>query len=64
MFDLKFNENTQNRLSKLLTAYKTPEQEALIPMMIVSSTIINDQRFYYSPPTRNFVLIKTLYTSV
>ena len=57
MFDLKFNENTQNRLSKLLTAYKTPEQEALIPMMIVSSTIINDQRFLlFSPQGISYLL--------
>lgn len=57
MFDKQFNENTNYRLSKLLTDYKTPEQEASIPMMIVASTIINDQRFLlFSPQGISYML--------
>jgi hypothetical protein len=60
MFDLNFNENTHYTLSKLLTDYKAPEDSAIIPMMIVSSTIINDQRFLFFFATRNCVFSKTL----
>ncbi|MCB0508207.1 MAG: hypothetical protein KDD21_07910 [Bacteroidetes bacterium] len=47
MFDLKLNENTKYRMSKLLTDYKIPEANASIPMMVLGSTIINDQRFLF-----------------
>lgn len=58
MFDLNFNENTHYRLSKLMTAYTSPEDSAIIPMMIVSSTIINDQRFLFFSPQGISYLVK------
>lgn len=58
MFDLNFNENTHYTLSKLLTDYKAPEDSAIIPLMIVSSTIINDQRFLLFSPQGIAYLVK------
>ena len=58
MFDLKLNENTKYRMSKLLMDYKQPEQEAKIPMMILGATIINDQRFLFFSPQPISYLIK------
>ena len=58
MFDKQFNENTNYRLSKLITDYKKPEQTAEIPMMILSPTIINDQRFLLFSPQGIAYLVK------
>lgn len=49
-FELQLNKNTNHFLEKPLSAYKEPEQKALIPMMMLSPTIINDgRRLYISP---------------
>jgi hypothetical protein len=58
MFNKKLNENTDFRMYKLLDEYKKPEQDAVIPMMIVGSTIINDQRFLFFSPQDISYLIK------
>lgn len=58
MFDKKLNENTKYRMNKSMDAYKKPEQMAMIPMMIVGSTIINDQRFLFFSPQNISYLIK------
>jgi hypothetical protein len=58
MFNKKLNENTDFRMYKLLDEYKKPEQDAVIPMMIVGSTIINDQRFLFFSPQNISYLIK------
>lgn len=58
MFDKQFNENTNYRLSKLITDYKKPEQTAEIPMMILSPTIINDQRFLLFSPQNISYLVR------
>ena len=58
MFNKKLNENTDSRMYKLLDEYKKPEQDAIIPMMIVGSTIINDQRFLFFSPQDISYLIK------
>lgn len=58
MFDKKLNENTNFVLSKLLLDYKQPETKAQIPMMILSATIINDQRFLFFSPQSISYLIK------
>lgn len=58
MFDLKLNENTKNRMDKLLSAYSIPEQNADIPMMVIGATIINDQRFLFFSPQPISYLIK------
>ena len=58
MFDKKLNENTNYTLDKLMKSYKKPEQSAMIPMMIVGATIINDQRFLFFSPQPISYLIK------
>ena len=58
MFDKKLNENTNYTMDKLMSAYKKPEQSAMIPMMIVGATIINDQRFLFFSPQSVSYLIK------
>lgn len=58
MFNKKLNEHTDFRMYKLLDEYKKPEQDAVIPMMIVGSTIINDQRFLFFSPQDISYLIK------
>ena len=58
MFNKKLNENTGNKMYKLLSDYKVPEQKAIIPMMVLSSTIINDQRFLFFSPQKISYLLK------
>lgn len=43
-FDMQFNENTDFVLDKKVMDYSIPEKKALIPMMVLSPTIVNDQR--------------------
>ncbi|MBK8351901.1 MAG: hypothetical protein IPL21_09420 [Saprospirales bacterium] len=58
MFNKEVNENTHYFMDKLLTDYKKPEQQATIPMMILSATIINDQRYLFFSPQSISYLIK------
>lgn len=44
MFELQLNENTGHILDKSLITYRQPEQDALIPLIIISPAIINDAR--------------------
>ena len=44
VFEQQFNENTNTLLDKELSDYKLPEQQALIPMLFFTPTIINDAR--------------------
>jgi len=50
VFDIAMNENTHYLMNKPLSAYTLPEQRADIPMMIMSPTIINDQRILLISP--------------
>lgn len=43
-FEEKLNKNTGNVLDKTLKDYREPEMKAMIPMMILTPTIINDGR--------------------
>ncbi len=43
-FENNLNENTGNILNKRLWEYREPEEKSLIPMMVVSPTIVNDGR--------------------
>jgi hypothetical protein len=43
-FEKQLNINTENAFNKSLSAYRTPEYESKIPMMIFTPTIINDGR--------------------
>ncbi len=46
-FEEQLNKNTEFILDKTLTAYREPEINAVIPMLIMSPTIINDARKLY-----------------
>ncbi len=43
-FEKKLDENTGNVLNKRLRDYRLPEEQAMIPMMFVTPTIVNDGR--------------------
>lgn len=43
-FEKQLNANTQNVLEKRLSEYVEPEKQALIPMMVMAPTIMNDGR--------------------
>ncbi len=44
IFEKAFNENTHNRLEKTIGDYAQPEREALIPMVFITPSIVNDSR--------------------
>lgn len=50
IFEQYFNRNTGGVLDKRLVEYAIPEEKAQIPMMILSPTIINDERFLFISP--------------
>ncbi len=63
MFNIQLNENTHYLMYKKITEYKKPEQQAIIPMMVVGATIINDQRFLFFSPQNISYLIKPFINS-
>lgn len=44
IFEKAFNENTHDRLNKTISEYAQPEREALIPMVFITPSIVNDGR--------------------
>ncbi len=44
LFESQLNENCHGLLSKRLAAYREPERDAKIPMMVVSPFVLNDAR--------------------
>lgn len=44
VFEKQLNENTGSVMAKRLNAYKEPEANAMVPMMIFAPTVINDGR--------------------
>ncbi|MBL0256918.1 MAG: hypothetical protein IPQ03_05040 [Bacteroidetes bacterium] len=51
------NENTGAVLAKRLSAYRQPEANALIPMMVFSPTIVNDgRRLMISPQPISYLV--------
>lgn len=46
-FEEQFNKNTDGLLDKRLDDYREPERQALIPMLIMAPTVINDGRKLY-----------------
>ncbi|MBK8193188.1 MAG: hypothetical protein IPK76_08245 [Lewinellaceae bacterium] len=44
LFESQLNENCHGMLSKRLAAYREPERDAKIPMMVVSPFVLNDAR--------------------
>lgn len=49
-FEYYLNKNTNGILDKPLCAYRQPEMEAIIPMLIISPTIITDERKLFISP--------------
>lgn len=46
-FDKQFNENTHYLMDKKVMDYAQAEKKAIIPMMVISPTIVNDQRILF-----------------
>ncbi|MEM1319893.1 MAG: patatin-like phospholipase family protein [Bacteroidota bacterium] len=44
IFEQQLNENTSNAFKKTIADYKKPEQQALVPMMFITPSIVNDGR--------------------
>lgn len=49
-FEQQLNKNTEGILNKRLIDYREPEQQALIPMMLLSPAIVNDGRKLFISP--------------
>lgn len=49
-FEQQLNRNTGNVLNKKLVDYREPEQKGLIPMLILSPTVVNDGRKLFISP--------------
>jgi len=59
MFELQFNENTNSILDKPLLDYKYPEEQAIIPRIILSPSVINDGRRLIISPFYSSYLMST-----
>lgn len=56
-FEQQLNENTSEVFDKALKEYREPERRALIPMMILAPTIVNDgRRLYISPQHISYMI--------
>lgn len=61
-FENKLNKNTDNILDKPLHEYRLPEKESLIPMVIITPTIVNDGRLLLiSPQDISYLSINRYY---
>lgn len=59
MFELQFNENTDSILDKPLLDYKIPEEQAIIPRIILSPSVVNDGRRLIISPFYSSYLMST-----
>ncbi|MGB3586312.1 MAG: patatin-like phospholipase family protein [Tunicatimonas sp.] len=58
-FEEQFNENTHHVLDKQLSDYRVPEQNAEIPMIMLTPAIVNDGRkLYISPQNVSYMHIR------
>lgn len=58
IFEKQLNENTNDAFAKTIGDYKAPEEKALIPMLYVTPSIINDgRRMIISPHGVSFMTI-------
>jgi len=61
-FEQQINKNTEYILDKPLAAYAVPEQQAIIPMLFVAPTIINDGRkLFISPHSVSYMTSSSVY---
>ncbi len=57
IFEEQFNENTSYLLDKCLSDYAGPEQQALIPMLFITPSIVNDgRRLIISPQGVSYMM--------
>ncbi len=57
VFEMQLNENTGYVLDKALTEYWLPEKEALIPLLFVTPSIVNDgRRLIISPHSVSYMM--------
>lgn len=57
-FEKQLNENTQGILDKSIADYREPEAKALIPMMYITPSIVNDvRRMVISPQGVTFMMV-------
>lgn len=59
IFEKQFNENTQHILDKTIDDYKIPEKEAVIPMLFITPSIVNDGRRMIISPQGVTYMTKT-----
>jgi len=59
IFEKQFNENTEGILDKTIADYRIPEQEAAIPMLFVTPSIVNDGRRMVISPQGVSYMTKT-----
>jgi len=59
IFEKQFNENTHQALDKTLLDYRLPEKEAIIPMMFITPSIVNDGRRLLISPQGVTYMAKT-----
>ncbi len=58
IFEKQLNKNTEGIMDKPIIAYKKPEQEALIPLLFITPSIINDgRRLVISPHGVSYMMI-------
>lgn len=58
ILEKQFNENTEYVLNKKLADYRAPEQQALIPMLYLTPSILNDaRRLIISPQGVSFMMM-------
>ena len=63
IFERQLNENTRGILDKPLEAYREPEQEALIPMLLLSPSVVNDaRRMLISPQGISYLMVSPIGT--
>ncbi len=58
IFELQLNENTEHILNKPISAYKEPEANAMIPMLFITPSIVNDgRRLIISPQGVSYMTV-------
>ena len=61
-FEQQLNKNTEYLLDKPLAAYRVPEKQAIIPMLFVAPTVINDGRkLFISPHSVSYMTSSSVY---
>lgn len=62
IFEQQLNENTDHVLDRTVDSYRQPEQSALIPMLYITPSIVNDaRRLIISPQGVSFMMIPPIH---